>query len=78
MTLLSAYREDPHELVATLDDRGIFRSGEREAWKERIDDADEMTELMMTTKALHSAILGREGVEEIVSKHIGERTQAFV
>jgi len=36
MTLLSTYREDLHESVATLDDRGLFRSGEREAWKEGI------------------------------------------
>jgi hypothetical protein len=32
MSLQSAYREDLRELVAAIDDHGIFRPGEREAW----------------------------------------------
>lgn len=78
MSLLEAYRSDLRELVAALDDRGVFRPGEREAWDEGIDDADEMTELMITGEALHKAMLDREGVEEVVSEHTKERTEAFV
>jgi len=65
-------------LVAALDDRGVFRLGEREAWEEGIDEADEMSELMTTAEALHKAMVDREGVDEVVSEHTEERTQAFV
>jgi len=79
MSLLEAYRADLRELVAAaLDDRGIFRPGEREAWDEGIDDADDVSELLMTAEALHKAILDREGVDEVVSEHTKERTRAFV
>ncbi|WP_280585393.1 hypothetical protein [Halorubrum sp. Boch-26] len=78
MSLQSAYREDLRELVAALDERGIFRPGEREAWEEGIEEADDMTELMITGEALHKAMLDREGVEEVVSEHTKERTRAFV
>ena len=78
MSLLEAYRSDLRELVAALDDRGVFRPGEREARDEGIDDAEEMTELMITGEALHKAMLGREGAEEIVTEHTEERTQTFV
>ncbi|TKX64362.1 hypothetical protein [Halorubrum sp. GN12_10-3_MGM] len=78
MAQLSAYSEDLYELVAALDDRGVLRSGEREAWEEGIDDADEISELRTTEEALHKAMLNREGVTEVVSKHTAERTQAFV
>ena len=78
MAQLSTYREDLHELVAALDDRRVFRPGEREAWEEEIDEADEIRELRTIEEALHKAMLDREGVEEVVSKHTAERTQAFV
>jgi hypothetical protein len=78
MSLQSAYREDLLELVAALDDRGIFRPGEREAWEEGIEEADDMSELMTTGEALHAALVDREGVDEVVSEHTEERTQAFV
>lgn len=78
MSLQSAYREDLRELVAALDDRGIFRPGEREAWEEGIEQADDMSELMMTGEALHAAMVDREGVDEVVSEHTEERTQAFI
>lgn len=78
MTLQAAYRDDLRELVAALDERGAFRSGEREAWEEGIDEADEMSELMMTGEALHEAMLDRDGVDEVVSNHTEEQTRAFV
>ncbi|WP_231899181.1 hypothetical protein [Halorubrum trapanicum] len=65
-------------MVAALDDRGIFRPGEREAWEEGIEEADDMSELMTTGEALHAAMVDREGVDEVVSEHTEERTQAFV
>jgi len=43
-----------------------------------IDDADDVSELLMTAEALHKAILDREGVDEVVSEHTKERTRAFV
>jgi len=64
--------------VAALDDRGVLRPGEREAWEEGIDDADEISEARTIEEALHKAMLDREGVNEVVSKHTAERTQAFV
>jgi len=79
MAQLSAYSKDLYELVAAaLDDRGVLRPGEREAWEEGIDDADEISELRTIEEALHKAMLDREGVNEVVSKHTAERTQAFV
>ena len=78
MSLMEAYRADLRELVAALDDRGIFRLGEREAWDKGINKADEMTDLMRTGEALHEAVVGREGVEEVVSEHTEERTEVFV
>jgi len=78
MAQVSVYYEDLSELVAALDDRGVFRPGEREAWEEGIDDADEISELRTIEEALHKAMLDREGVTEVVSKHTAERTQAFV
>jgi len=78
MSLQSAYREDLRELVAALDDRGIFLPGEREAWDEGIEEAEDTSELMITGKALHKAIVDREGVDEVVSEHTKKRTQAFV
>ena len=54
----------------------MFRPGE--AWEEGIDDADDMTELMTTGEALHKAMIDRKGVDEVVSEHTEERTQAFV
>ena len=78
MTSIEAYRGDLRELVKRLDERWVFAPGEREAWDGEIDEADEMTELMMTAEALHKAMLNREGVEEVVSEHTEERTQAFI
>ncbi|OYR38347.1 hypothetical protein DJ82_12220 [Halorubrum sp. Ib24] len=78
MSLLEAYRADLRQLVAALDDRGIFRPGEREAWDEGIEEADDMAELKRTGEALHEAMVNREGVEEVVSEHTEERTQSFV
>lgn len=78
MAELSAYREDLRELVAALDTRRIFLPGEREAWEEGIDEADETRELITTEEALHKAMLDREGVDEVVSKHTAGRTEAFV
>jgi hypothetical protein len=78
MSPLKAYRADLRALVAALDDRGVFRPGEREAWDEGIDDADDVTELLTTAEALHTAIVGREGSEEVVSEHTEARTRAFV
>ena len=78
MSLLEAYRADLRQLVAALDDHGILHPGEREAWDEGIEEADEMAELMRTGEALHEAMVDREGVEEVVSEHTNERTQAFV
>ena len=65
-------------MVATLDARGIFRPGESEAWEEGIDEADKISELISIEEALHKAMLNREGVDEVVSTHTAERTQAFV
>jgi len=62
MAQLSAYSKDLYELVAALDDRGVLRPGEREAWEEGIDDADEISELRTIEEALHKAMLDREGV----------------
>ncbi|TKX70961.1 hypothetical protein [Halorubrum sp. GN11GM_10-3_MGM] len=78
MTLIEAYRDDLRELVARLDENGAFAPGEREAWDEGIEEADQMSELMMTGEALHKAMVGREGVDEVVKEHTEERTQAFV
>ena len=78
MSLEDAYRSDLRELVAALDDRGIFQPGEREAWEEGIEQAEDTSELMITGEALHKAIVDREGVDEVVSEHTKERTQAFV
>lgn len=78
MSMLDAYRADLRELVAALDDHGIFRPGEREAWDEGIEEADDMAELQRTGEALHEAMVDREGVEEVVSEHTEGRTQAFV
>ena len=78
MSLLDAYRADLRQLVAALDDHGIFRPGEREAWDEGMEEADEMAELMRTGEALHEAMVDREGVEEVVSEHTEGRTQCFV
>ena len=78
MSLLEAYRADLRELVAALNDHGIFRPGEREAWDEGIEEADEMAELQRTGEALHEAMLDREAVEDVVSEYTEERTQAFV
>ncbi|QKY17894.1 hypothetical protein [Halorubrum sp. CBA1229] len=78
MSLLEAYRADLRELVAALNDHGIFRPGEREAWNEGIEEADEMAELQRTGEALHEAMLDREAVEDVVSEYTEERTQAFV
>ncbi|WP_435074916.1 hypothetical protein [Halorubrum sp. HHNYT27] len=78
MSLMEAYRADLRELVAALDDHGVFRPGEREAWDEGIEEADEMADLMRTGEALHEAMVDREGVEEVVSEHTEERTQAFL
>ncbi|KOX95567.1 hypothetical protein AMR74_13735 [Halorubrum tropicale] len=60
------------------DTRRIFRPGEREAWEEGIEEADDMSELMTTGEALYAAMVDREGVDEVVSEHTEERTQAFV
>jgi len=78
MSLLEAYRADLRGLVAALNDHGIFRPGEREAWNEGIEEADEMAELQRTGEALHEAMLDREAVEDVVSEYTEERTQAFV
>ena len=78
MSLQSAYREDLRELVAALDDRGIFRPGECEAWEEGIEEADDMSELMTTGEALHKAMVDRDGVDEVVSEHTEARSRAFV
>lgn len=78
MTLIDAYRDDLRELVARLDENGVFAPGEREAWDEGIEEAEEMNELMITGEALHKAMVDREGVEEVVSEHTERRTQAFV
>jgi len=78
MTLIDAYRDDLRELVDRLDERGVFAPREREAWDEGIDEADNMSELMMTGEALHGAIVDREGAGEVVSEHTEQRTQAFV
>jgi len=78
MAQLSAYSENRYELLAALDDREVFRPGEREAWEEGIDDADEMSELRTIEEALHNAMVDRDGVNEVVGKHTAERTQAFV
>ncbi|WP_256402410.1 hypothetical protein [Halorubrum salinum] len=78
MTLIEAYREDLRELVARLDENGVFAPGEREAWDEGIDEADEMNELMMTGESLHEAMADREGVDEVVGEHAENQTQAFV
>jgi len=51
MAQLSAYSKDLYELVAALDDRGVLRPGEREAWEEGIDDADEISELRTIEEA---------------------------
>lgn len=61
-----------------LKDGGMFQSSELEARDKEINEADEMCELMTTGEALHKAMLGREGVDEVVSKHTEERMQAFV
>ena len=37
-----------------------------------------MSELMTTGEALHAAMVDREGVDEVVSKHTEERTHPFV
>jgi len=63
MAQLSAYSKDLYELVAALDDRGVLRPGEREAWEEGIDDADEISELRTIEEALHKAMLDREGCQ---------------
>ena len=78
MTLIEAYRDDLRELVTRLDERGVFAPGEREAWDEGIDEAEEVNELMMTGEALHEAMDDREGVDEIVGEHTEKSTQAFV
>ena len=78
MTLIEAYRDDLRELVNRLDERGVFAPGEREAWDEGIDEADEVAELMTTGEALHKAMMERDGVDEVVSEHTEQRTQAFV
>ena len=77
MSLLEAYRSDLRELVAALDDRGVFRPGEREAWDEGIDNAEDVSELMITGEALHKAMLEREGAEEVVTEHTEERMKTF-
>lgn len=78
MTLIEAYREDLRELVARLDENGVFAPGEREAWDEGIDEADEMNELMMTGESLHEAMIDREGIEKLVSEHTTPESQTFV
>ena len=78
MTLIEAYRDDLRELVSRLDENGVFAPGEREAWDEGIEEADQMSELMTTAEALHEAMVEREGVDEVVSKHTEQRTQAFI
>ena len=37
-----------------------------------------MSELMTTGEALHVAMFDREGVDEVISEHTEEQTQAFV
>ncbi|MYL18123.1 hypothetical protein GLW36_15935 [Halorubrum terrestre] len=64
--------------VSLTDTRGIFRPGEREAWEEGIEEANDMSGLMTTGEALHAAMVDREGVYEVVSEYTEERTQAFV
>jgi len=78
MAPLEAYRADLRELVAALDDHSVFRPGDRGAWDEGIEEADDMAELQRTGKPLHEAMVDREGVEEVVSEHTEERTEAFV
>ncbi|PHQ44248.1 hypothetical protein DJ68_19520 [Halorubrum sp. C3] len=60
------------------DTRGIFRPGEREAWEEGIEEANDMSGLMTTGEALHAAMVDRKGAQEVIGQHTQERTRAFV
>lgn len=78
MTLIESYRDDLRGLVDRLDESGVFAPGEREAWDEGIEEADQMNELMMTGEALHEAMDDRDGVDAVIDKHTHPETNAFV
>ncbi|GAB3695144.1 hypothetical protein [Halorubrum pallidum] len=78
MTLIEAYRDDLRELVARLDERGVFAPGECEAWEEGIDEADEMNELMVTSEALHEVMADPEGINAVIDEHTYPEMKSFV
>ena len=78
MTLIEAYREDLRELVTRLDENGVFDPGEREAWDEGIEEADQMNELMMTGEALHEAMNDRDDIDQVIDKHTNPETKLVV
>ncbi|MUW13915.1 hypothetical protein GJ633_04005 [Halorubrum sp. CBA1125] len=79
MNLGEYYAEDLHELVEQFDQRDVFRPGEREAWEEEINDAeDDYQSLMYLNESLLEAIDDRDGVKEVVDNHTHPETKQFV
>jgi hypothetical protein len=64
MTLTDSYEDDLHDIVDGLEDAGIFAPGEPAAWREGIEDADHMSDLMIVNEALVEALSDRDGFEE--------------
>ena len=77
MTLTEAYRDDLRELVDLLDERGVFRPGEREAWMEGVEEADHYSTLKYTNESLLETIGDREDAEEVVTNHISGDSSVF-
>lgn len=78
MPLTEAYRDDLRELVALLDERGVFRPGEREAWDEMIGDDDHYSELKRLNESLLESMSERDGVDEVITEHTNPETKQFV
>ena len=79
MSLGELYAEDLRGLVDVMDQRGIFRPGEREAWDEEIDDAEgDYESLMSLNQALLDAMDDRDGIETVIDEHTNPETKQFV
>jgi len=79
MNLADHYAEDLRDLVGVIDERDIFRPGEREAWEEEIaETGNDYRSLMSLNEALLEALDGREGIDEVIDEHTHPETKTFV
>ncbi|MFC7204714.1 hypothetical protein ACFQJC_14435 [Haloferax namakaokahaiae] len=68
MTLFSSYESDLREMLAALDDNDVFAPGEREAWREGVEEAEHLSDLMMVNEALVEVLSGREKFDRFMAE----------